>query len=87
MPLVEYNSDNNSDDDVTSFFPIKNKAKKQDLSDTFSIQEMTIESDTDDSETQYLELLPPTPSQRAFEKLLICVCCENERHKSKCVIL
>lgn len=64
---------------------MKNKAKKQDLSDTFSIQEMTIESDTDDSETQYLELLPPTPSERAFEKLLLCVCCENDRHK--CIIL
>lgn len=69
--LIEYKevntTEDNVDDDLGSeeaqFFANKHKKViKQDLSDTFSIQEMTIESDSE-SGSDTLELLPPTDAQ------------------------
>lgn len=61
------------------FFPTKTKAaKKIDLSDTFSIQEMTIESDESDGESgdsQNLELLPPSVRIKFIDKLVNYFCC------------
>lgn len=69
-----------SDDDDISFFLAKAKIKKQDLSDTFSIQEITIESDTDDS-SQNLELLPPT-NRDDTNIFLSCLSCNQ-----KCAVM
>lgn len=75
------NSDN---DEVSSpFFPSKLKLSKKfvDLSDTFSLQEMTINSDsgeeTDDS--QNLELLPPSMRKQYANKFINFVCCFNAK--------
>ncbi|XP_055373633.1 uncharacterized protein LOC129606987 isoform X2 [Condylostylus longicornis] len=83
QPLVDYKSDSNDDDDVEeiSFFPSsksKNSTKQVELNtDTFSIQEMTIESDnnSDDSGSQNLELLPPLQNNKFLDKLLNCFYC------------
>lgn len=61
--LIEYKEVSSVEDDLGSeeakFFANKHKKViKQDLSDTFSIQEMTIESDSE-SESDTLELLAP----------------------------
>lgn len=64
-----------SDDDDISFFLAKAKVKKQDLSDTFSIQEITIESDSDDS-SQNLELLPPNREDANI--FLSCLSCNQK---------
>ncbi|XP_037911551.1 uncharacterized protein LOC119651829 isoform X2 [Hermetia illucens] len=78
QPLVDYKSESDDGEEV-SFFPSKLKsAKKQDLTDTFSIQEMTIESDnTDDSESQNLELLPPSSNSKFLDRLLSCFYCSD----------
>lgn len=58
-PLVEYKSDLSDDDIEHTFFPVKlNNNKRIDMSDTFSLQEMTIESNTDEDDdgAQNLEL-------------------------------
>lgn len=65
--LIEYREVNNVEDDLgteeAKFFASKHKKViKQDLSDTFSIQEMTIESDSE-SEFDTLELLPLQDAQ------------------------
>lgn len=71
--LIEYKEVNTTEDSVeddlglgteeAKFFANKHKKViKQDLSDTFSIQEMTIESDSE-SGSDTLELLPPTDAQ------------------------
>lgn len=63
------------------FFPTKIKTtKKLDLSDTFSIQEMTIESDDSDVESgdsQNLELLPPSVRIKFIDKLINYFCCSS----------
>lgn len=67
-----------------SFFPVKLKSSKhqsQELSDTFSLQEMTIEESDDSGLSQNLELLPPRSSRtfhRVFDK---CFCCFGYRRK------
>lgn len=91
--LIEYKEVNTNDiDDVdgedrvgddlgaeeAKFFANKHKrVNKQDLSDTFSIQEMTIESDTE-SGSDTLELLPPTDAQY-WERLAGMLPCCNTR--------
>lgn len=73
--------DEEDDDDNVTFFPIKNKSnKKLDLSDTFSIQEMTIESDSDgDSESQNLEfLMPKSAKLNLIESIQKIFCCTNK---------
>lgn len=91
VPLVEYNTDEHTDDDddcdEISFFPARTKSRtKQDLSDTFSIQEMTIETDTDESESQNLELLPPSDGDKSIEKILSCLCCVDQRRQN-CILM
>lgn len=60
------------------FFANKNrKVIKQDLSDTFSIQEMTIESDSE-SGSDTLELLPPTDAQYWERLSSMLPCCGRD---------
>lgn len=78
--LIEYNEVNGDEDDLGSeearFFANKHKkTAKQDLSDTFSIQEMTIESDSDESGSDTLELLPPTDAQYWERIASVFPCC------------
>lgn len=86
--LIEYRETNNGDDDLDDdltreelrFFANKSrKSVKQDLSDTFSIQEMTIESDSDESGSDTLELLPPTDAQY-WERIATVFPCCGSRH-------
>ncbi|XP_031635274.1 uncharacterized protein LOC116349644 [Contarinia nasturtii] len=84
LPLVEYKSDHSDSEDeefTSPFFPTKTKAiKKLDLSDTFSIQEMTIESDDSDGESgdsQNLELLPPSVRIKFIDKIINYFCCSS----------
>lgn len=79
--LIEYSELNteNLDDDLgleeARFFASKHKKLiKQDLSDTFSVQEMTIESDSD-SGSDRLELQPPTDAQYWNRLAAIFPCC------------
>lgn len=71
------------DDEVSSpFFPSKSKQTiKLDLSDTFSLQEMTINSDTgdDSDDSQNLELLPPSIRKQYVNKFINYVCCFNAK--------
>ncbi|XP_036342428.1 uncharacterized protein LOC118751723 isoform X1 [Rhagoletis pomonella] len=84
-PLVDYKSDSSEEPEEISFFPAKlknaHRQRKTELSDTFSIQEMTIESDldSDDSGSQNLELLPPLRKTNFLEKVKICFGCSNRR--------
>ncbi|XP_067629606.1 uncharacterized protein [Eurosta solidaginis] len=84
-PLVDYKSDNSDETEEISFFPAKVKSaqrqRKTELSDTFSIQEMTIDSDldSDDSGSQNLELLPPMRKSSFLEHVKICFGCGNRR--------
>lgn len=77
--------ENSSEDEEFSspFFPTKTKlAKKIDLSDTFSIQEMIIESDESDGESgdsQNLELLPPSVRIKFIDKLINYFCCSTSQ--------
>lgn len=72
---------NSDDDEVSSpFFPSKSKpSTKLDLSDTFSLQEMTINSDSGDEtdDSQNLELLPPSVRKQYVNKFINYVCCFN----------
>lgn len=54
-------------------------SKKLDLSDTFSLQEMTIESDSgeESGDSQNLELLPPSVRIQFLDKLVNYFCCSN----------
>lgn len=70
---MPYRSD---DEEVVSFFPSKTKSTK--TLDTFSIQEMTIESDSSESgDSQNLELLPPNGRIPFLDKLVNYFCCFN----------
>lgn len=65
-------------DEEAKFFASKHKKlMKQDLTDTFSIQEMTIESDShSESGSDTLELLPPPTDAQYWEKLgAMLPCC------------
>lgn len=79
QPLVEYKSDNSDDDDDGhTFFPVKlNSNKRVDMTDTFSLQEMTIESNTDDDDddTQNLELRFADPDDGWMNKFKRWSCC------------
>lgn len=74
---------NSDDDEVDSpFFPMKSKSMaKVDLSDTFSLQEMTINSDSgeESDDSQNLELLPPGVRKQYVNKFINYVCCFNAR--------
>ncbi|KAL5284249.1 hypothetical protein ACFFRR_006492 [Megaselia abdita] len=82
-PLVDYQSDESDEPEEMSFFPVKLKGSKhqsQELSDTFSLQEMTIEDSDDSGLSQNLELLPPR-SSRTFDRIFerFCCCFRNRR--------
>lgn len=84
VPLVEYKTEHSSDDDEASspFFPSKLKiAKRLDLSDTFSLQEMTVETDSDtaSNDSQNLKLLSPGSRVHFFDKISNYLCCTNYR--------
>ena len=72
MPLVDWDTDE-SDEDI-HFFPIKPPIR-QELTDTFSIEEYQVSPDEDD-----LNLLPPLPT---YQRLSLCCFSFNP----KCVIL
>lgn len=78
--IFDFNS--SEDEEFSSpFFPMKPKSiRKVDLSDTFSIQEMTIESDESDGESgdsQNLELLPPNVRIKFIDKIINYFCCSS----------
>ncbi|EEB19825.1 hypothetical protein Phum_PHUM592210 [Pediculus humanus corporis] len=72
LPLVDWDTDE-SDEDI-HFFPIKPPIR-QELTDTFSIEEYQVSPDEDD-----LNLLPPLPT---YQRLSLCCFSFNP----KCVIL
>ncbi|XP_055697409.1 uncharacterized protein LOC129798327 [Phlebotomus papatasi] len=76
QPLVEYKSDHSDDEESLSFFPNTKALKKQDFSDTFSIQELPV-SNSEDEDSQTLELVPPTSEDRFLTKLSNLFCCSN----------
>ncbi|EDV92649.1 uncharacterized protein LOC6563703 [Drosophila grimshawi] len=85
-PLVDYKSESSDEAEEISFFPaqlkrVKRRQQNHELTDTFSIQEMTIESDleSDDSGgTQNLELLLPSMKSNILDKLKSCFgCCQR----------
>ncbi|KAH8417459.1 hypothetical protein KR222_000261 [Zaprionus bogoriensis] len=86
-PLVDYKSESSDEAEEISFFPAQLKRAKRrqqnhELTDTFSIQEMTIESDmeSDDSGgTQNLELLLPSMKSNILDKLKSCFGCWRRR--------
>ena len=61
-----------------SFFPeqqLKGRSKRHaELSDTFSIQEMTIDSDLESNDSQNLELLTPRLKRNFIDYLATCFC-------------
>lgn len=68
------------DEVISTFFLTKSKSnKKIDLSDTFSIQEMTIESDSgeESGDSQNLELLPPATRIQFLDRIISYLCCSN----------
>nr|CAD7608199.1 unnamed protein product [Timema genevievae] len=74
QPLVDWESDE-SDDDI-NFFPLSRiKDGKQELTDTFSIEDFEVSPDEDD-----LNLLPPKPMYHR------CMCCIVPANW-KCVIM
>ncbi|SPP80286.1 Hypothetical predicted protein [Drosophila guanche] len=87
-PLVDYKSESSDDAEEISFFPAQLKRGKRrqqanhELTDTFSIQEMTIDSDleSDDSAgTQNLELLLPSMKSTIMDKFRSCFGCWRRR--------
>lgn len=86
-PLVDYKSESSDEAEEISFFPAQLKRAKRrqqnhELTDTFSIQEMTIESDleSDDSGgTQNLELLLPSMKSNILDKFKSCFGCWRRR--------
>ncbi|KAH8257774.1 hypothetical protein KR038_000854 [Drosophila bunnanda] len=86
-PLVDYKSESSDEAEEISFFPAQLKRSKRrqqnhELTDTFSIQEMTIDSDleSDDSAgTQNLELLLPSMKSTILDKFKSCFGCWRRR--------
>ncbi|XP_065368600.1 uncharacterized protein LOC135961057 [Calliphora vicina] len=76
-PLVDYKSESDDCEEI-SFFPNehhKGRSKRQaELSDTFSIQEMTIDSDLESNDSQNLELLSPHLKRGFLDYLATCFC-------------
>ncbi|XP_030562643.1 uncharacterized protein LOC115763978 [Drosophila novamexicana] len=86
-PLVDYKSESSDEAEEISFFPAqlrraKRRQQNHELTDTFSIQEMTIESDLDSDDsggTQNLELLLPSMKSNMLDKLKSCFGCCRRR--------
>ncbi|TDG51968.1 hypothetical protein AWZ03_001638 [Drosophila navojoa] len=86
-PLVDYKSESSDEAEEISFFPAQLKRAKRrqqnhELTDTFSIQEMTIESDLDSDDsggTQNLELLLPSMKSTILDKFKSCFGCWRRR--------
>ncbi|XP_064550925.1 uncharacterized protein LOC135437036 [Drosophila montana] len=86
-PLVDYKSESSDEAEEISFFPAqlrraKRRQQNPELTDTFSIQEMTIESDLDSDDsggTQNLELLLPSMKSNILDKLKSCFGCCRRR--------
>ncbi|KAL0278854.1 UNVERIFIED_CONTAM: hypothetical protein PYX00_000545 [Menopon gallinae] len=74
LPLVDWDTED-SDEDI-HFFPTKLPVK-QELTDTFSIEEIQVTPDEDDEDD--LNLLPPKPT---YQRISICCFTVN----SKCII-
>lgn len=57
----------NSEEDVVNFFPISRAKdpRQQELTDTFSIEEMSV-SGGEEEEEEDLHLVPPTPVYKRF---------------------
>ncbi|KAL9893230.1 uncharacterized protein ACN2A1_008457 [Glossina fuscipes fuscipes] len=78
-PLVDYNSESDDGEEV-SFFPHNEQRKQRmnkkcpELSDTFSIQEMIIDSDLESNDSQNLELLTPRLKKSFIDQLSGCFC-------------
>ncbi|XP_023302583.2 uncharacterized protein LOC111684603 [Lucilia cuprina] len=76
-PLVDYKSESDDCEEI-SFFPNEHhkvRSKRQaELSDTFSIQEMTIDSDLESNDSQNLELLTPHLKRSFIDYLAMCLC-------------
>lgn len=75
QPLVEYKSDCSENEET--FFPVKLHKRVVDMTDTFSLQEMTIESDNNSSDegAQNLELRFADPTDNWLNKLRSWSCC------------
>lgn len=74
QPLVDYKSSDISDDE-SNFFPIKlGPDRKYELTDTFSLHEMTIETDDEDG-AQNLELKFSDPTNSWLDRLKQWSCC------------
>ncbi|XP_044746028.1 uncharacterized protein LOC123307689 [Coccinella septempunctata] len=71
QPLVQWESDD-SEEDIINFFPASRKDPRvhQEISDTFSIEEMSISGGEDEDEED-LHLIPP---QKNFAKFSCCQC-------------
>ncbi|KAK9878544.1 hypothetical protein WA026_022441 [Henosepilachna vigintioctopunctata] len=70
--LVQWDSDD-SEEDIINFFPVSRKETRvhQEISDTFSIEEMSISGEDDDDEED-LHLIPPQTTISSFS------CCKCE---------
>ncbi|XP_017769464.1 PREDICTED: uncharacterized protein LOC108557465 [Nicrophorus vespilloides] len=68
QPLVQWDTDD-SEEDIVNFFPLSRKESRvhQELTDTFSIEEMSISGD--DEEEEDLHLVPP---QTVYKKFACC---------------
>ncbi|CAG9860677.1 unnamed protein product [Phyllotreta striolata] len=73
QPLVQWDTDD-SEEDVANFFPHARKESKvhQELTDNFSIEEMSISGDEDEEED--LHLVPPTSVRKTFKCCQFTVC-------------
>ncbi|KAK4885778.1 hypothetical protein RN001_002049 [Aquatica leii] len=71
QPLVQWDTDD-SEEDIVNFFPLSRKESRahQELTDTFSIEEMSISGD----EEEDLHLVPPQPVYRRFACCPFPVC-------------
>ncbi|XP_019866906.1 uncharacterized protein LOC109595912 [Aethina tumida] len=65
QPLVQWDTDD-SEEDIVNFFPLSRKESRvhQELTDTFSIEEMSISGD--DEEEDELNLVPPSKIYKKF---------------------
>ncbi|XP_018329666.1 uncharacterized protein LOC108740010 [Agrilus planipennis] len=70
-PLVQWDSDD-SEEDIVNFFPLSRKeSRKEELTDTFSIEEMSISGDEEEED---LHLVPPQPVYKNFRCCPMTVC-------------
>lgn len=77
QPLVQWEDSDDSEEDIINFFPLSRKESKthQEISDTFSIEELSISGDEDEEED--LHLVPPSTIYRTV------TCCPT----SSCTLL